>query len=148
MGVLKTSDLKFFQKAKEVAEKSEYPLFKLGCIIVYKGKVVGSGVNSTKTCPEQKFYNRRYRKFNVGTKPPVDSIHAEMAAIRSVPYTVSQEMDWSHAKVFIYRISPGKLSGHGMARSCPGCLQALKDKGVRKLYYTTDDGMCFEDLSK
>ena len=148
MVVLKNSDIKHFNEAKKLAMSSEYPSFKLGCVIVYKGKVVGRGVNSTKTCPTQKFYNRHYRKFHAGTKPPVDSIHAEVAALKSVPYAVSKEMDWSRAKVYIYRFAPGKPSGHGMARSCSGCMQALKDKGVRKLYYTTEDGMCFEDLGK
>ena len=146
--VLKKSDIKFFNEAKKMAEASTFPSFKVGCVIVYKGKVVGSGSNSSKTCPDQKFYNRRYRDFKVGTKPPVDSIHAEVSAIRSVPYTVANDMDWSRAKVFVYRISPGKESGHGMASCCPGCMHAIKDKGVKKLYYTTDDGMCFEDLGR
>lgn len=148
MGGLKNSDLKHFNEAKKLAMSSEYPSFKLGCVIVYQGKVVGKGVNSKKTCPTQKFYNVHYRDFHVGTKVPMDLIHAEVAAIKSVPRAISEKMDWSRAKVYIYRYSPGKPSGHGMARSCSGCMQALKDKGVRKLYYTTEDGMCFEDLSK
>lgn len=147
MGKIKNSELRFFECARKDAEISSFPSFKVGCAIVYQGNIIGSGHNQEKTCPTQKFYNRRYRNFKKGTKEPVDSIHAEIAAIRNIPDCVKEKIDWKKAKVFIYRISPGKPSGHGMARSCPGCMQALKDLGVRKLYYTTDDGMCFEDLT-
>lgn len=143
---LKNSDYRYFEEAHKLALTSEYPCFKIGCVLVYKNKVIGSGVNASKTCPDQKFYNRKYRNFRVGTKPPMDMIHAEIAALRSVPYNVAQEVNWSKVKVYTYRISPGKPSGHGLSRCCPGCLHALKDKGVRKLFYTTDDGFCFETL--
>lgn len=142
----KKNDYKFFEAARQIALTSDFPSFKIGCVIVYKNRIIGAGANSKKTCPQQKYYNRKYRKFRKGTKPIKDSLHAEISALRSIPYAVEQNVDWSKVRVYIYRICPGKKSGHGMARCCPGCLHALRDKGIKKILYTTDDGICFEEL--
>lgn len=140
------NDYKFFEEARIMATTSDFPCFKIGCVIVYKNRIIGAGANSEKTCPQQKYYNRKYRKFRKGTKPIKDSLHAEISALRSIPHAVAKNVDWGKVKVYIYRISLGKVSGHGMARCCPGCLHALKDKGIKKILYTTDDGMCYEEL--
>lgn len=138
--------MRFFDYARRVAEGATYDGFKMGCVIAYRGHVIGAGANSDKTCPQQKYYNRRYRSFRRGTKPIRDSLHAEMSALRSVPWQVAHSIDWGKARVYVYRISPGKSSGHGMARPCQGCIHALRDIGVRKVLYTTDDGYCMECL--
>lgn len=143
---LRKSDYKFFDEARRMALKSGYPNFRIGCVIVYKGRIVGAGSNSTKTCPQQKYYNRRYRHFNRGTKPISDTLHAEIAALRSIPHAVEQTIDWRKVRVYIYRISVGKQNGYGLARCCPGCMNALKDKGIRHILYTTDDGLCYEEI--
>lgn len=143
---LRSSDHKFFEEARRVALRADYPSFKIGCVIVYKGRIVGAGFNSRKTCPQQKYYNRRYRSFKKGAKPIVDSLHAEIAALRSIPHGVEKSIDWRKVKVYIYRVSVGKPNGHGLARCCPGCMNALKDKGVRHILYTTDDGLCCEEI--
>lgn len=140
------SDLKFFELARQEATCSTYKNFHLGAVVVYKGRVVSSGRNSDKTHPEQKKYNDRYRHFKYGPQLIKDTLHAEMAALLSIPYTIEEDMDWSKAKVYVYRISVGRESGKGMARPCAGCFHALKDKGVRHLYYTTDEGYAYERL--
>ena len=33
-----------------------------------------------------------------------------------------------------------------MARPCNACLAAIKDLGIRNIYYTTDDGFVHEKL--
>ena len=140
MKSLKKSDYRFFEEARKCAMRSGYPSFKIGCVLVYKNHLIGCGWNSTKTCPQQKYYNRRYRNFRNGTKPIMDSIHAEMAAIRSVPIGVAEEIEWGKVSAYIYRISPGKESGHGLAIPCGGCMHAIIDQGIRTIYYTTDEG--------
>lgn len=146
MATISKKDMKFFEEAHKEATCSNYEPFKIGCVIVYKGKVIGSGHNSRKTCPTQKFYNRRYRSFRKGTKPIIDSTHAEIAAIRSVPKTVANTVDWKRAKVYVYRISPGKVHGFGMSRCCSGCMRAIRDTGIINVLYTTDDGYAYERL--
>lgn len=146
MPKLSKSDMKWFGLARQEAMSSTYQGFHLGCVLVYKGHAIGSGSNSCKTHPAQKVYNRKYRKFKYGPQLVVDSLHAEMSALMSVPYAVGVGTDWSKVKVYIYRISRGRLGGHGMARPCPGCLHALKDRGIRDVYYTTDDGFAYERI--
>ena len=35
-----------------------------------------------------------------------------------------------------------------MARPCPACMAAIKDFGIKNIYYTTDDGMAYENVSQ
>ena len=114
-----------FDLARRAAENSTFEGFHLGCVIVYKGRVISSGCNSKKTHPVQKRYNRKYRKFNKSQKPIVDSLQV---------------------KVYTYRICPGKRLKMGSSRPCQACMNALLDKGIRQIYYTTDDGFCCENI--
>lgn len=145
MAKITKSDYKFFEMARKEAEKSDFDSFKLGCILSYKKHVIGRGHNSNKTSPKQKKYNR-YRQFKKGPKAIKHSLHAEIDSLNSVPYPLAQSIDWSKVDVYIYRISPGKALGIGMARSCPACMAALKDKGIKKIYYTTDTGFAMEEI--
>jgi tRNA(Arg) A34 adenosine deaminase TadA len=46
--------------------------------------------------------------------------------------------------LYVYRIR--KTKEFGMARPCPSCMQAIKDFGIRTIFYTTDDGYAEEHL--
>ena len=35
----------------------------------------------------------------------------------------------------------------GIARPCPSCMAAIRDIGIRDVYYTTDDGFAYERLT-
>ena len=139
-------DEHMFEKAREVAETSDFDHFHLGCVITYKRHIVSMASNSCKTHPTQKYYNRKYRQFRKGSKPCMHTIHAEIAALYAIPYPIGIQMDWKDVNVYIYRISVGKKSGHGLARPCEACMAALKNAGVRNLYYTGEDGFIYERL--
>ena len=143
---LRKFDYKMFEKARQVAQTSDFKPFKLGCVIAYKGHILATGANSNKTHPIQKKYNKKYRPFNKSTKPIKDSVHAEIMALSSIPAPIEQSINWREVKVYIYRICPGKRLGMGMARSCPACMAALRDKGIHQIYYSTDDGFAVEKL--
>lgn len=145
MAKITKSDYKFFNMARKEAEKSDFEGFKLGCVIVHKKHVIGRGHNSNKTNPKQKRYNR-YRKFNKDNRMIKHSIHAEIDAINSVPYPVAENVNWSDVKVYIYRICPGKPLGHGVSRPCNACSAAMRDLGIRHIYYTTDHGFAYEEV--
>ena len=138
---------KFFNLAKEVAETSDFDGIKSGCILVYKNTVIGRGANSKKTHPVQKEYNK-YRNFNRGTgKMIVHSLHSETAALIDAEHNVNNEdIDWSKVKVYVYRISRGTKLGYGLAKPCPACMNALKDLGIRHIYYTDSDGYSYLQL--
>lgn len=137
-------DLRMFDKAKKIAKTSTYKPHKLGCVITYKHHIISYAANSSKTHPQQKKYNRKYRTFNKSIKPIMDSGHAEMLALSNISYPIGQQIDWSKVKVYVYRISKGKKSGHGLARPCEACLNALRNAGVRHFYYTGDESYIYE----
>ena len=132
--------------ARQQALRSQFDRFHLGCVITYKGRVIGKGSNSDKTDPLQKRYNKE-RKFNkCGTQPVKHSVHAEIAALKSIPYPIQKNINWSKVKIYIFRISNGKPLSQGCSRPCKGCLKALRDKGIQNIYYTTDDGFVYEKI--
>jgi deoxycytidylate deaminase len=144
---LSNYDLKMFEAAKLEAEKSDYRPFKLGCVITYKGHIIGRGQNSTKTHPYQKKYNRKYRHFNCERGEFVsDMLHAEISAILNVPYTVGRDVDWGKVNVYVYRISHGRRLGFGNARPCPACMAAIRDLGIKHVYYTDNSGYGYLEL--
>lgn len=74
------------------------------------------------------------------------SIHAEIACINSVSYTVGRDVDWSKAKIYVYRICTGKRLGYGCSRPCPACTHAIRDLGIRHVYFTDDNGLSYLEL--
>ena len=139
-------DMRMFEKAHEIAATSDFDHFKMGCVITYKHHIISVACNSNKTHPAQSYYNK-YRDFRKnGPKPCVHSVHAEIAALSKIPYPIAQQIDWKQVNVYVYRIAPGLRLGKGSARCCPACAQALRDKGIRNIYYSTDYGFAFERL--
>lgn len=131
-------DLRYFDVARSVAMTSSYKRIKVGAIVVLKKQIISVGVNSYKTHPLQKYYNK-YRDI------PDDSnhtLHAEMEAILRVP----KDLGLEDAILYSYREHP---LTHQLANSrpCPSCMALIKSKGVRKLCYTTEDGYCYELLT-
>jgi len=145
MAELTKSDYRYFEMAHREAEKSTYDTFHLGCVLVYKGHIIGRGSNSSKTSPIQAKYNQ-FRQFRYGPQLVAHKNHAEISAIKSVPYQVDKETDWSKVSCYIYRISKGRKKNVGLARPCEGCFQALIDKGIRNIYYTTNNGYAYEEI--
>lgn len=138
---------RMFHQAHIEAEMSDYKRFHIGCVITYKKHIIGRGHNSNKSHPMQKEYNRQFRDFNVAKGNYIhDALHAEIAAINSIPYTIGIDVDWSKVKVFVYRICKGKSFGYGNAKPCPACLNAIKELGIRNIYYTDDDGYAYLQL--
>ena len=139
-------DYRYFEIARQEALKSDFDRFHIGCVVVYKGHIIGRGSNSDKTHPLQKKYNKE-RKFNkCGVHPIKHSVHAEIAALSSVPYPMQENIDWGKVKIYTFRIAPGKKLRQGLSRPCDGCLAAIRDKGIRHIYYSTDDGYANERI--
>ena len=138
-------DRRMFAAAHRAALTSDFETFHLGCVVTYKKRIIGTASNSDKTHPMQAKYNQ-YRKFNKTKNGIKHSVHAEIAALYSVPYIIGKDIDWSKVKIYIYRISPGRELGMGLSRPCAACMRAIKDLGIKKIYYTTDKGYAYEEL--
>ena len=135
--MLSNTDYKYFQKAHQIATISDYKKTHVGCVAVYQGQVIGLGCNCNKTHPVQKKYNM-YRKDLMLPK-----LHAEISCLNQIKHL---DINFSKVKLYIYRIR--KDQPFGMARPCPSCMAAIRDLGIRNIYYTTNDGYAHEKLEK
>lgn len=140
-------DAEAFYAAYEQALESDFENYRLGCVITIGNQIVARGFNSTKTDPAQKMYNLKHRNF-----VPADysnrehSLHAEMAALKSISYPVAQQLNWKKAKAYVYRIAPGLPYGQGIAAPCCACAHALAERGVRQVLFSTDYGFASSKL--
>ena len=137
--MLRNVDYRFFDKARKVANISDYNRTHIGCVAVYQGQVIGLGCNTNKTHPTQKYYNK-YRKPSDSMLP---KLHAEISCINQIKHL---NINFSKVKLYIYRIR--KDQPYGMARPCPSCMAAIRDLGIRDIYYTTNEGYSYERLEK
>ena len=135
------NDHKFFNKAKHAANISDYPKIHVGCVAVYHGSVVGVGYNCVKTHPLQERYNR-YRESGHHCGWFAPKLHAEINCINSIR---NLELQRSKIRLYIYRQRIDQ--DFGEARPCPSCMAAIRDFGIRDIYYTTDSGYCYERLA-
>lgn len=135
--MLRDIDYRFFQKARQIADISDYSRIHIGCIAVYQGQVIGLGFNTNKTHPVQKFYNK-YRNPSDCILP---KLHAEISCINQIK---NLNINFSKVRLYIYRIR--KDQPFGLSRPCPSCMAAIRDLGIRDIYYTTNDGYSYERL--
>ena len=137
--MLRNVDYRYFKKARQIANISDYKKQHVGCVAVYQGQVIGLGCNCNKTHPMQKFYN----KYRMPSDYMLPKLHAEISCINQIKHL---DINFSKAKLYIYRIR--KDQPFGLARPCPSCMAAIKDLGIRDIYYTTNDGYAYEKLEK
>lgn len=119
---------RYFSMAKNASEFGSYFRYKLGCVIVYKNKVISVGWNTCKENPTQKKYNT-YRGFDVDTAK--NYAHAEINALISAKYL---DINWNKVSIFVYR--EYKNGNIAPARPCPACMKAITDIGIKNIYYT------------
>lgn len=135
--MLSKIDYKYFSKARQIAGISDFRKIHIGCVAVYQGQVIGLGCNANKTHPMQKFYNR-YRQQPDNLLP---KLHAEISCLNQIKHL---NINFTKVKLYIYRIR--KDQPYGMARPCPSCMAAIKDLGIKNVYYTTDAGYAYEKI--
>lgn len=121
-----------FSLAKNASQLSDFPKQKLGCVIIYKNKVISVGYNTTKENPIQKKYNIS-RGFDVHSAK--NSLHAEMMALNKIK---DMDINYEKATICVYReFKNGKLA---LAKPCFACMNAIKDFGIKDIYYTDYEG--------
>lgn len=82
MNRLSRADMRYFQKAHQAAEISDYKRTHVGCVAVYQGNIIGIACNTNKTHPMQKYYNR-YR-YHPQTSYFYPKLHVEINCISSI----------------------------------------------------------------
>lgn len=138
-----SKDERYFQKAKELAKMSEFKRARIGCVAVYNNRIISVGINSHKTHPVQMKYNRyrHFRKEGGGCYAYMHSLHAEIDCLLSVD---DEKIDMSKVEIYVYRITQ---DGMAISKPCAACEQYLKDKGIRKVHYTTEDSFITEEYT-
>lgn len=131
------SDYRYFAKAGQTASISNYYKTHIGCVAVYRGNIIGIGCNCNKTHPIQKKYNK-YRKLSDFMLP---KLHAEINCINSIK---NLNINFAKVKLYIYWIR--RDQPFGLSRPCPSCMAAIKDLGIRDIYYTSDTGYVYEQI--
>lgn len=137
--MLNKTDYKYFDKARQTALISDYHKTHIGCVAVYQNQIIGIGCNTNKTHPIQKKYNR----FREESESMLPKLHAEISCLNQIH---NLDINFSKVKLYIYRIR--KDQPYGISRPCPSCMAAIKDLGIREIYYTTNDGYSYERLEK
>ena len=137
-------EMRILDNARSVSLASDFPRAKIGCVISYKGKVIASGCNSTKTHSLQE-------KYNVYRFPPelgaIPSLHAETAAmVHFLNHTHKSHIDPRDCTIYVYR--EWKDGTIAMARPCKSCMKMIKDMGFKNLVYTTPDGVAKERITR
>lgn len=141
--MLSKSDIKYLYKAKQVAMASDYPHIHVGCIAVYQGNIVAVGCNTNKTHPVQQFYNRYKNNGQLLDGRLIPKMHAEINCLNSIRHL---DINFSKVKLYIFRIRYSQP--YGITRPCQSCMAAIKDLGIRDIYYTTDEGFSYERIEK
>lgn len=137
--VMTKGDDKYFRKARQAADISDYYKVHIGCVAVYQRNIINIACNCSKTHPAQKFYN----KYRIPSDSMLPKLHAEINCINSIKQL---NINFSKVKLYIYRIR--KDQPYGLARPCPSCMAAIKDLGIRNIYYTSNDGYVHERIEK
>lgn len=119
-------ELYYYNKAKKISKLSTYDRIRIGCIAVYKKNIIGIGYNQAKTNPIQAKYNI-YRNIHTVN----DYIHAEMACVNQIK---NLDIDFNKVKLFVYREDCHK--NIRICKPCRACEKAIKDLGIKTVYYT------------
>ncbi len=114
----------YFRKARELSLESNFKI-QIGASILVKSKVVSSGCN-------QRFKSssltRKYHNSQM--------IHAEVAAI----IKLKNKDLLKGSTIVVYRQLKNPKGKIALAKPCETCLKILKDYGVKKMIYTTENG--------
>lgn len=113
-----------------IYDEKPYTKSKTVSFLIYKGKIVSFGVNSDKTSSKQNYYHNKVSKaFFILPKR-----HSEIDCLGKITQKIKIE------KAELVIISKMKNGDFRLAKPCPACMAAIRDYGIKKVYYTTYSG--------
>ena len=108
-----------------MAEQSTYGNISHGAVLVKGGSVINASSNKDNSCS----FGSRFRDPDRGRA----TLHAELGCILNLDKSVTQG-----ATIYVVRV--GKRGDFKMSKPCPMCNGALKHVGIKKVFYTSDEG--------
>lgn len=121
---LSKSNQYYLDKACDLASMSDCR-FKHGAIIRKAGHTISVGINYGVNDP-------KYLDDEVAVDHA--AVHAEVAALNAC-----RKVDLRGASIYVARVL--KNGEPRMSKPCENCQKALKERGVKKVYYTIDNSM-------
>lgn len=125
---------KIFDYLEPIAIHSNEGWARLSAAIVYKGKVISTGVNSLKSHPFQKKWSRNSESI---------FLHAETSAIHQALRCISDDTILQDCDLYVLRMKkdgPDFTFRYGLARPCSGCQRCIAEFGIKNVFYTCNDG--------
>lgn len=108
----------------KLCQRSEFKKNRHGAVVLSKkNDILGVGWNKRKTHPAQKKAAIR------AGEPNKEFLHAEIDAIIDTSITIDP----------LYAIVVGRLNAKGVltySKPCPVCMRAIKESGIKWLFYT------------
>lgn len=131
----------FFKAAKKCAEQSNYrgaSNAKIGAVAVFRRTIIAQGHNQDKTHPLQQRYNI-YRYDVNGNHYYPSKMHAEIELISKIRYL---DINFSEVEIYVYRET--RDGRKALAKPCLACETALRELGIRRVYYTGNNSYISE----
>lgn len=111
----------------DIYDVRPYKKIKMVSFLLYKGKIVSFGTNSEKTSVKQNYY----RKKAIGEDYEYDKRHSEVDCLNKITANVNLK------KCELVVISKKNDGSFRLAKPCPICQRAIKDYGIKKVWFTT-----------
>lgn len=134
---------KALQVAKTASKLSDVNGYHLGAVIFDKHKIYCYACNTNKGIPMQMHYNHfKSRDADLWCK---HSAHAEINCLHKLLQQYYDDLpSYNKLSILVYR--EHKDGSFALAKPCRACTQAIKDLGFRHVYYTADNGLCYEEF--
>ena len=116
---------RYFDLARNIAYNSPYNKIRHGAVLVKGGSVINASCNKDNFSS----FGTRFRGPNIGH----GTHHAELGCILGISRGVT-----SGADVYVCRVN--KQEQFRSSKPCKMCHDILKHVGVKRVYYTTDNG--------
>ena len=133
---------KYLNFAIDISKQSTVQQARLGAVLVSHNKVINASPNLEKTHPMQAHLNK-LRGFDPMGSGERNILHAEIATLLK---RRDLDIEWNKSMLFIARLK--KNGDLGLARPCNACMGLIKQYGIKNIYYTTDNGWCYERIEQ
>ena len=117
---------RYFDIARNAAFNSDYGKIRHGAILVKGGSIINSCFNKDKFCS----FGSKFRDPSRGHA----TVHAELGCILGIPRNITTGSD-----IYVCRIN--RRGEFRNSKPCAMCHEALKYVGIKRVYYTGDEGV-------
>ena len=116
---------RYLSVARRMAQQGAHGKTSHGAVLVKGGNIINAAHNKW----AYSSFGKRFRERGKG----ISTLHAELAVVINLDRSVTQGTD-----VYVVRVD--KAGEFRMSKPCSMCETALKHVGIKRIYYTTDDG--------